>query len=161
MKRLYKLAAMVAGIVIVLASCGNAGARTEKNKDNQAKSAQTKSAGVQELNATSFNTKVYDMTAEGLKYLGDKPAIVDFTATWCGPCQRISPILEELAKEYDGKIVIYKVDIDKNRDLANDFNISSIPAIMYIPLDGEPVMTVGARDKGKFQTEIETVLLGD
>ena len=152
---------MVAGIVIVLASCGNAGARTEKNTDSQVKSAQTKTAGVQELNAASFNAKVYDMTAEELKYLGDKPAIVDFTATWCGPCQRISPILEELAKEYDGKVVIYKVDIDKNRDLATAFNISSIPAIMYIPLNGEPVMTVGARDKGKFKTEIETVLLGN
>lgn len=158
---MYKLVAMVAGIVIVLASCGNAGARTEKNTDSQVKSAQTKTAGVQELNAASFNAKVYDMTAEELKYLGDKPAIVDFTATWCGPCQRISPILEELAKEYDGKIVIYKVDIDKNRDLATAFNISSIPAIMYIPLNGEPVMTVGARDKGKFKTEIETVLLGN
>lgn len=161
MKSLYKLAAMVAGIVIVLASCGNAGARTEKNSDSKAKSAQAKTAGVQELNAASFNAKVYDMTVEGMKYLGDKPAIVDFTATWCGPCQRISPILEELAKEYDGKIVIYKLDIDKNRDLANAFNISSIPAIMYIPLNGEPVMTVGARDKGKFKTEIETVLLGN
>lgn len=161
MKSLYKLAAMVAGIVIVLASCGNAGARTEKNSDSKARSAQAKTAGVQELNAASFNAKVYDMTVEGMKYLGDKPAIVDFTATWCGPCQRISPILEELAKEYDGKIVIYKVDIDKNRDLANAFNISSIPAIMYIPLNGEPVMTVGARDKGKFKTEIETVLLGN
>lgn len=158
---MYKLVAMVAGIVIVLASCGNAGARTEKNTDSQVKSAQTKTAGVEELNAASFNAKVYDMTEEGLKYLGDKPAIVDFTATWCGPCQRISPILEELAKEYDGKIVIYKVDIDKNRDLATAFNISSIPAIMYIPLNGEPVMTVGARDKGKFKTEIETVLLGN
>lgn len=158
---MYKLVAMVAGIVIVLASCGNAGARTEKNTDSQVKSAQTKTAGVEELNAASFNAKVYDMTAEELKYLGDKPAIVDFTATWCGPCQRISPILEELAKEYDGKIVIYKVDIDKNRDLATAFNISSIPAIMYIPLNGEPVMTVGARDKGKFKTEIETVLLGN
>lgn len=158
---MYKLVAMVAGIVIVLASCGNAGARTEKNTDSQVKSAQTKTAGVQELNAASFNAKVYDMTAEELKYLGNKPAIVDFTATWCGPCQRISPILEELAKEYDGKIVIYKVDIDKNRDLATAFNISSIPAIMYIPLNGEPVMTVGARDKGKFKTEIETVLLGN
>lgn len=161
MKSMYKLVAMVAGIVIVLASCGNAGARTEKNTDSQVKSAQTKTAGVEELNAASFNAKVYDMTAEELKYLGDKPAIVDFTATWCGPCQRISPILEELAKEYDGKIVIYKVDIDKNRDLATAFNISSIPAIMYIPLNGEPVMTVGARDKGKFKTEIETVLLGN
>ncbi len=161
MKSMYKLVAMVAGIVIVLASCGNAGARTEKNTDSQVKSAQTKTAGVEELNAASFNAKVYDMTAEELKYLGDKPAIVDFTATWCGPCQRISPILEELAKEYDGKIVIYKVDIDKNRDLATAFNISSIPAIMYIPLNGEPVMTVGARDKGKFKTEIATVLLGN
>ena len=158
---MYKLVAMVAGIVIVLASCGNAGARTEKNTDSQTKSAQAKTAGVQELNSASFGAKVYDMTAEELKYLGDKPAIVDFTATWCGPCQRISPILEELAKEYDGKIVIYKVDIDKNRDLATAFNISSIPAIMYIPLNGEPVMTVGARDKGKFKTEIETVLLGN
>lgn len=161
MKSMYKLVAMVAGIVIVLASCGNAGARTEKNTDSQVKSAQTKTAGVEELNAASFNAKVYDMTADGLKYLGDKPAIVDFTATWCGPCQRISPILEELAKEYDGKIVIYKVDIDKNRDLATAFNISSIPAIMYIHLNGEPVMTVGARDKGKFKAEIETVLLGN
>ena len=161
MKSMYKLVAMVAGIVIVLASCGNAGARTEKNSDSRAKSSQTKTAGVQELNSASFGAKVYDMTAEELKYLGDKPAIVDFTATWCGPCQRISPILEELAKEYDGKIVIYKVDIDKNRDLATAFNISSIPAIMYIPLNGEPVMTVGARDKGKFKTEIETVLLGN
>lgn len=159
MKSLYKLAALVAGIVIVLASCGNAGAKTDKTTDT--KSAQTKTAGVQELNSESFNAKVYDMSAEGLKYLGDKPAIVDFTASWCGPCQRISPILEELAKEYDGRLVIYKVDIDKNRDLANAFNISSIPAIMYIPLDGEPVMTVGARDKGKFKTEIGTVLLGN
>lgn len=160
MKSWYKLAAMVAGIVIVLASCGNAGARTEKNADNRTQSTQPKTAGVQELNAASFSEKVYDMT-EGLKYLGDRPAIVDFTATWCGPCQRISPILEELAKEYDGKIVIYKVDIDKNRDLATAFNISSIPAIVYIPLNGEPVMTVGARDKGKFKAEIETVLLGN
>ena len=160
MKSWYKLAAMVAGIVIVLASCGNAGARTEKNADNRTQSTLPKTAGVQELNAASFSEKVYDMT-EGLKYLGDRPAIVDFTATWCGPCQRISPILEELAKEYDGKIVIYKVDIDKNRDLATAFNISSIPAIMYIPLNGEPVMTVGARDKGKFKAEIETVLLGN
>lgn len=100
------------------------------------------------------------MNQEGLVFLGDKPAIVDFTATWCGPCQRIAPILDELAGEYDGKIVIYKVDIDKNRELAKAFNVSSIPAILYIPLNGDPVMTVGSRDKGKFTNEIETILLG-
>ena len=144
-------AAVAVAFMITLASCGNAGAQNNRKDDG-------KSGSVKELNAESFNTKVYDMTAEGLTYLGDKPAIVDFTATWCGPCQRIAPILEELAKEYDGKVVIYKVDIDKNRKLAQAFNVSSIPAILYIPLTGEPVMTVGSRDKGKFQSEIETLL---
>ena len=100
------------------------------------------------------------MNKEDLVYLGDKPAIVDFTATWCGPCQRIAPILEELAKEYEGQIVIYKVDVDKNKPLARSFNVSSIPAVMFIPVGGEPVMTVGSRDKAKFQSEIETLLLG-
>ena len=154
MKTHYKTAALAVAFMIALVSCGNAGAR------NEGKSASVRGSVV-ELNAETFNTKVYDMTAEGLTYLGEKPAIVDFTATWCGPCQRIAPILEELAKEYEGKVVIYKVDIDKNRNLAKSFNVSSIPAILYIPLTGEPVMTVGSRDKGKFQSEIETVLLGN
>lgn len=135
-----------------LASCGNAGAQNDKKAEKKAK-------GVTELNAETFQTKVYNMNQEDLVFLGDKPAIVDFTATWCGPCQRIAPILDELATEYDGKIVIYKVDIDKNRELAKAFKVSSIPAVLYIPLDGEPVMTVGSRDKGKFTTEIETILL--
>lgn len=145
---MYRLAVMTAGIIIMLASCGNAGAQSSQTAKR-----------VQELNASTFSTKVYDMSDEDMKYLGDKPAIVDFTATWCGPCQRIAPVLEELAKEYEGKIVIYKVDIDKNRDLAKEFNVSSIPAILYIPLTGDPVMTVGSRDIGKFKTEIETILL--
>jgi thioredoxin len=91
--------------------------------------------------------------------LGDKPTIVDFTASWCGPCQRISPILEELAKEYEGQITIYKVDVDKEKGLAHAFNVSSIPAVLYIPLEGEPVMTVGARGKERFKEEIKTLLL--
>ena len=152
MRNIYITAAVAVALMITLVSCGNAGAQNNRKADG-------KTGAVKELTTESFNTTVYDMTAEGLTYLGDRPAIVDFTATWCGPCQRIAPILEELAKEYDGKIVIYKVDIDKNRNLAKSFNVSSIPAILYIPLTGEPVMTVGSRDKGKFQSEIETVLL--
>ena len=154
MKKIYKTAAMAIMLMIALVSCRNAGAQNDKKTE-------VRGSAVKELTVASFNTMVYDMTAEGLKYLGDKPAIVDFTATWCGPCQRIAPILDELAKEYAGKIVIYKVDIDKNRELAKAFNVSSIPAILYIPLNGEPVMTVGSRDKGKFQNEIETILLGN
>ena len=152
MKNMYKTIALAAVIMVTLASCGNAGARSDKNT-------QQKSKGVTELTADTFQTKVYDLNKEELVFLGDKPAIVDFTATWCGPCQRIAPILDELANEYDGKIVIYKVDIDKNRDLAKAFNVSSIPAVLYIPMNEEPVMTVGSRDKGKFTTEIETILL--
>jgi thioredoxin len=115
---------------------------------------------VKELTSAEFNTKVYDLTKESLDYLGDKPAIVDFNAKWCGPCQRISPILDELAKEYEGEIVIYKVDIDKCQQLAQAFGVSSIPAILYIPLKGKPSMTVGSRDKATFVEQIESTLLG-
>ena len=152
MNNFYRTAALAAIAVISLAACGNAGAKNDKKDENTKKS-------VIELNTEQFNAKVYDMSKEDLVYLGDKPAIVDFTATWCGPCQRIAPILEELAKEYEGKIVIYKVDVDENKPLAKEFNVSSIPAVMFIPVDGEPVMTIGSRDKSKFEEEIKTHLL--
>ncbi|MBQ2112611.1 MAG: thioredoxin fold domain-containing protein [Bacteroidales bacterium] len=139
--------------IMMFAACGNAGAQNDKKTDKTQKA-------VKELNAESFSEKVFDMNSEELVFLGDKPVIVDFTASWCGPCQRIAPILEELAVEYDGKIIIYKVDIDKERGLAQSFNVSSIPAILYIPANGnEPVMTIGARGKEKFKEEIRTFLM--
>lgn len=151
MKTIYKTAITAIAAVLLFAACGNAGAKTTERKGK----------GVTELNSETFNEKVYDMTLPELAYLGKKPAIVDFTATWCGPCQRIAPILEELAEEYKGDIVIYKVDIDKERGLAKAFNVSSIPAIMYIPLDGDPTMTIGARGKEKFKQEIKTLLMNE
>jgi thioredoxin len=118
-----------------------------------------KKGTVTELNSESFKTTVYDITKDSLDYLGKKPAIVDFTATWCGPCKRLSPILEELAKEYKGKIVIYKVDVDKCEDLARAFNISSIPALLFIPMEGQPEMIVGLRSKESYKSNIEKRLL--
>ena len=158
MSTLYKTLTMAMTAILIIASCGNATAKNDDKKKSAKETVKTVSA--QELNATDFAEKVYDLSKDDLKYLGDKPAIVDFTAKWCGPCQRISPILDELAKEYEGKVVIYKVDIDKNPDLAQAFGVSSIPAILYIPLDGKPTMTIGARDKAKFHKEIETNLFG-
>lgn len=152
MERIYKTLTLIATSLLIFSSCGNAGAQNDKNKDNAPKA-------VKELNAESFTKQVFDMDSENLVFLGDKPTIVDFTASWCGPCQRISPILEELAKEYEGQITIYKVDVDKEKGLAHAFNVSSIPAILYIPLEGEPVMTVGARGKERFKEEIKTLLL--
>ena len=152
MERIYKTLTLIATSLLIFASCGNAGAQNDKNKDNAPKA-------VKELNAENFTKQVFDMNSENLVFLGDKPTIVDFTASWCGPCQRISPILEELAKEYEGQITIYKVDVDKEKGLAHAFNVSSIPAVLYIPLEGEPVMTVGARGKERFKEEIKTLLL--
>lgn len=154
MKSIYRTIVIGMTTMMMLAACGNAGAKTTGQKE--------KDKNVKELNSEEFNSKVYDMTLDETIYLGDKPAIVDFTATWCGPCQRIAPILESLAKEYDGKIVIYKVDVDKERELAKAFNVSSIPAVMFIPLGPDkPVMTVGSRDAATFRKEIETILLGN
>ena len=141
-------------LLAMLTSCGNAGAHNDSNG---------KASGQKhtiELTSEEFVTKVYDIQDGDLKYLGNKPAIVDFTATWCGPCRSITPILEELAKENKDQIVIYKVDVDKCRDIAEAFGIQSIPAVLYIPLDGEPSMTIGARGKAKFQEEINKILLG-
>jgi thioredoxin len=152
--RIYLKTALVAvSAMMLFAACGNAGNRKENKTVKEEKA-------VKELNADSFTEKVYNMNSKDLVFLGDKPAIIDFTASWCGPCQRIAPVLEELAKEYEGQIVIYKVDVDKEKGLAQAFNVSSIPAVLYIPVGGEePVMTVGARGKERFKEEIHTLLL--
>ena len=95
---------------------------------------------------------------------GDKPCIVDFYADWCGPCRITSPILEELAQEYKGKINVYKVNVDNEKELSQVFGITGIPAFLYCPMEGKPSMTSGiARDKDAtkeiFRNNIENILL--
>jgi thioredoxin len=85
----------------------------------------------------------YNNSPQEWKFKGQKPAIIDFYADWCGPCKIASPILEEISKEYAGKIDIYKIDTEKEHELAAVFRISSIPAFLYIPADGKPVMMAG------------------
>ena len=116
--------------------------------------------GAVELTAEQFNKLVFNTECKGLKYLGKLPAIVDFTATWCGPCRQTAPILDEIAREYAGKIVVYKVDVDKCGQITQAMGISSLPTILYIPADGtKPVMTVGGRNKERFEAEISKYLL--
>lgn len=150
MKRLATFTAILCMSILNLAACGNS---------NSKKSADTDNATVIELSSEDFNSKVFNINAEDLKYLGDKPALIDFNATWCGPCKRIAPILEELAAEYGGQIVIYKVDVDNCGDIARAFDIQSIPAILYVPTEGEPQMTIGSRTKSQFMEEINKILL--
>lgn len=113
------------------------------------------------LTKADFLTKVvdYENNPEAWKYLGDKPAIIDFYASWCGPCKMIAPILEELATEYAGQIYIYKVDTEKEQELAAAFGIRSIPTLLFIPMNGKPQLAQGAMPKSAFKEAIDSVLL--
>ncbi len=112
------------------------------------------------LTTTEFKEKVYDYKSnpESFEYKGTLPAIVDFYATWCRPCQALSPVLEELAKEYEGKIIIYKVDIDKEPELSRIFGITSIPTLLFIQKDGEASLSVGAPGKEELKRIIEDMI---
>ena len=101
----------------------------------------------------------YNVSPDEWKYLGDKPAIIDFYASWCGPCKVIAPILEELAVEYAGKIYIYKVNTEEEEELASVFGIRSIPSLLFVPMYGSPQMAQGAMPKSAFKDAIEKVLL--
>lgn len=113
------------------------------------------------MNKQMFLDKVFDYTsgATEWKYSGEKPAVIDFYATWCGPCRMVAPILKDLAKEYGDSIVIYKVDTDKERELAGAMGIQSLPTIVFIPKSGQPQVIVGAADKATFRRAIDEVLL--
>ena len=111
------------------------------------------------LTKETFKEKVFDYeTNKEWKFVGDKPAIVDFYADWCGPCKMIAPILEELSVEYDGKVDIYKIDTEKEQELAGVFGIRSIPSLLFIPKEGQPQMAAGALPKDALIKAMEEVL---
>lgn len=116
---------------------------------------------VKHLTKAEFVKLVYDIdkNTESLDYLGNKPAVVDFYADWCRPCKQLAPILEELAAEYQDEIVVYKVNTDNDPELAQAFGITSIPTLIFIPLNGSPEMAQGALPKDTLKEVIEKVLL--
>jgi len=112
------------------------------------------------LTNDTFKKLVFNYTVnKDWKYEGTKPAIIDFYADWCGPCRQLSPIVEELAKEYSGKIVVYKVNTDKESLLAQNLGITSLPTLLFIPAKGKPQLTMGALPKATLVKAIEEILL--
>jgi thioredoxin len=120
-----------------------------------------KKMGTIHLTKAEFLSKVANFEANPTewKYLGDKPCIIDFYAAWCGPCKVVAPILEDLAKEYEGQIYIYKVDTEAEQELAGAFGIRSIPSILFCPMNAAPQMAQGALPKDSFKKAIVEVLL--
>ncbi len=112
------------------------------------------------LTRTTFLEKVfnYEKNREW-KYEGDLPGVVDFYADWCGPCKMIAPVIEELSKEYEGKVKFYKVDTEKEQELAEVFGIQSIPSLLFIPMEGKPRLAAGALSNSQLIDIIEKELL--
>jgi thioredoxin 1 len=114
---------------------------------------------MEKLDKKTFTEKIFDFEKKKeWEYQGELPAIVDFYADWCGPCKMVAPILEKLAAEYEGKVSIYKVDTDKEQELAGAFGIQTIPSLLFVPKKGEPQMARGALSREAFDKEIAEIL---
>lgn len=157
MKKLIMFSLMAA---ISLAACSQ-----EKQSAASQPSGETAAAAVSdykpvEMNTQMFIDRVVDFkNAKEWDYKGDKPAVIDFYATWCGPCKKLSPILDELSSEYAGNVLFYKVDVDREQELAGAFGIQSIPMVLLIPKEGKPYVVQGLRPKAELKEAIDSVLL--
>ena len=122
---------------------------------------QEEKSKVQHIDYDGFLKKIWDFEKNPNEFVfkGKTAAIVDFYADWCGPCRKVGPIMEKLANDYEGQLTVYKVNVDQAKDLASAFRISSIPAILFIPQKGQPMMQVGAMSEADYRKVIEEQLL--
>jgi len=115
---------------------------------------------MEHLTKATFQEKVFDYEKnQEWKFEGSLPCLIDFYADWCGPCKMVAPILEELSKEFEGKINIYKVNTEVEQELAAAFGIQSIPSLLFCPKEGKPQMAMGALPKQAMTDAINEVLL--
>lgn len=151
---------IMSAFAIVLATTACAGNGGENKKSNEPTKEDNKMEVVS-LNKADFLKKVYNYEAnpKEWKFEGSRPAIVDFYATWCGPCKALHLVLEELSKEYSGKVDIYQIDVDKEKELAAAFGIRSIPTLLMIPMKEEPRISQGALPKDQLKKAIDEFLL--
>ena len=147
--------------IIMVAAIFSTSCTSAKQKQQTTNKQEVKKMNTTELTLTEFKNKVmdFDKNPDSWNFKGDKPAIIDFYATWCGPCKATAPILDSLAEEYKGKIDVYKVDVDKEQEIASMFGIRSIPSLLFIPMQGDPKMQVGAMGRMDLENAIKNTLL--
>ena len=146
---------------VILFSINYTYAKSDVEIANDSISANDNTGEVIVLNKEAFLKKIYNYenNPQEWVYEGSRPCIIDFYANWCPPCKKVEPILKELAKEYKGKIIIYKINTDNERELASIFRISSIPTYFFIPAKGEPQSLRGAMPRESFVKVIDEFLL--
>lgn len=155
-------------ISFTLFSCTNTQGNQENNnivvkdkKTNNDNNSTDKKVKPEYLTYETFKEKVWDFESnpEEWIYKGEEPCVIDFYADWCKPCKMVAPIMDEMAEKYDGKVKIYKINTDKEKKLASVFRINSIPAVLFIPKDGQPMMQTGALPRDSYVEIIEKELL--
>ena len=141
---------------LIFSSCNSIG--ETKNEGNPT---EVKEGVVNQMTTDMFKTLVYNYQKNPKEWVfeGDTPCIIDFYADWCRPCKMVAPIMEELAKEYKGKVKFYKVNTDQEPELSRNFNIRSIPALLFVPKKGQPQMSVGMSSKESYVQQINAMLL--
>lgn len=178
MKR--KLITLTAVLAILITACNSGDQSKEEVKNNTAKTEvkqektieKTSTTEVQKaegdikpeyLTTLEFKQKIWDYenNPEAWAYQSELPSVIDFYADWCKPCKMVAPIMDDLADYYDGRVNIYKVDTDKERELSSVFGIRSIPSILFIPVNGKPRMQAGAMSKEAYIEIIDDIVLGN
>ena len=148
--------------ILILASCGNS------NKDNKKSSPVQETTNstvvnslVKNLDYNTFIKKVWDIetSPNSFVYKGKLPCIIDFYADWCGPCKRVASIMESIAQEYEGEVVVYKVNVDKEQKLPLIFKVKNIPTVFFLPTEGQPLSQVGALSKEEYISIINKHLI--
>lgn len=152
-----KISVLVFALFIMsFISCNGVGASKTENASDE-----IKVGVVNQMNTEMFKKLVYDYqkNPDAWVFEGNQPIIIDFYADWCRPCKMVAPIMEELATQYKGKVTFYKINIDQEKELAQTFNIQSIPSVLYIPVKGQPQISVGLSGKDGYIQQIQSILV--
>lgn len=163
--RIYKTFIITVAIMLFASACSGKPESGRKQQESSKYITNKKAKGEKtmktvEMTSEMFKSKIMNYeTSSEWNYKGERPAIIDFYATWCGPCKATAPNVEKIAEEYDGKVDVYKVDVDQQQELAAVFGVQSIPTILFIPKTGTPAKNVGAMGYDQLKEAVNEILL--